>query len=181
MKKSTILILGFFGLAIIDTLIGYIFPIDFRYIEWSVIPHFCLIGTLIYVCDKEWLNRLLIGALVGLVFDMLFTNSFPLDLLLFSVASYGIGYILPKITSKKLQCLVMIAIVFVYDSIPYVWNCLFGFDSASFGLWFLHMELITMGLSGVTFAFLTYVEEVMSRFFLIRMYRDSKNKKEPAK
>ena len=177
MKKSTILILGFFGLAIIDTLIGYIFPIDFTYMEFSVVPHFCLIGTLIYVCDKEWLNRILIGALVGLVYDMLFTNAFPIDLFLFAIASYGIGYALAKIKSKRLQALVVVAFVFVYDLIPYIWNCLFDFDSASFSLWFLHMELITIGLSAVTFAFLTYVEEVMSRFFLIRMYRDSKNKK----
>ena len=109
MKKSTILILGFFGLAIIDTLIGYLFPIDFSYIEFSVVPHFCFIGTLIYVWDKEWLNRLLIGGLVGLVFDMLFTNTFPIDLVLFAIASYGIGYLLPKISSKRLQALVVVA------------------------------------------------------------------------
>ena len=83
MKKSTILIFGFLGLALIDSLMGSIFPIDYSFINYSVVPHFCFLGTLIYVCDKEWMNRLLIGSLVGLLLDVLFTMTFPIDMVLF--------------------------------------------------------------------------------------------------
>ena len=177
MKKSNVLILGFLGLGLIDTLVGYLFPIDFSFIHYSVVPHFCLIGTLIYVCDKDWLNRLLIGTLVGLGFDMLFTNTFPLDALLFGLASVVIGFLIPLMKSKKVECLIVLLVVFAYDLVPYLFERILKPEYAEFMLWFMHMEFITFGLNIFTFLFLDYIEEVMSRFFLIRKYRESKNKK----
>ena len=69
MKKTQIIVIGFLGLGLIDSLITFGFPIDFTYTAYSVIPHFTFIGTLIYLHDKEWLNRVLIGALIGALFD----------------------------------------------------------------------------------------------------------------
>ena len=176
MKKSTILILGFVLLALIDSFVGYIFPIDYSFVEYSVVPHFCLIGTLIYVKDKEPLNRVLIGCLVGLCFDMLFTMSFPLDLVLFGLASYGIGFLEPWMKSRKIECLILLVFAFLYDFMPFIWDRLFNPDYATFGLWFVRFEVITIVLNAGTIVFLKYVEEVMSRFFLIRSYRDKKIK-----
>ena len=118
MKKSTILILGFIALGLIDSFIGYIFPIDYSFVEYSVVPHFCFIGTLIYVRDKDTINRILIGSLVGLCFDMLFTMSFPIDMFLFGLASYGIGFFLPWMKSRKVEYLILLVFIFCYDFLP---------------------------------------------------------------
>ena len=174
MKKSTILILGFLGLALIDSLIGFIFPIDFSFIEHSIVPHFCFIGTLIYVYDKEGFTRLLIGSLVGLMLDMLFTMTFPVDVFLFGMASYAIGFFAKWMQQSKMKYLIVLMFAFLYDGIPYVWSRMVNLDYATFGLWFLKFEMFTIGLNFATVLFLNYIKEVMSRFFLIRQHRKKK-------
>lgn len=176
MKKSTILILGFLGLALIDSLVGFILPIDFSFIEYSVVPHFCFLGTLIYVWDKEWFDRLLIGSLVGLLFDVLFTMSFPADMFLFGIASYAIGFCSKWMQSTKKQYLILVlmAFAFLYDFIPFSWDRIVNPDYASLSLWFTRFEIMTFGLNLATIVLLNYVREVMSRFFLIRQHRQKK-------
>ena len=90
------------------------------------------------------------------------------------MASYAIGFLLKWMKNVKVECFILLVFAFLYDFIPFCWDRVLNPDYASFGLWFLRFEVITLGFNLATVIFLNYVEEVMSRFFLIRAHRQKK-------
>ena len=171
MKKSTILVLGFFGLAMIDAFIGMNFPIDYSYVESSVVPHFCLIGTLIYLKDKDWLDRLLIGGVIGILFDCFFTNTFPKNCFLFALLAFGIGFLNPYIQTRKKACITFVIFALLYDFIPFGFTRFTHPEYMPFPVWARQLELYSVVLSIITALILMYIKEVMSRYFSIREKR----------
>lgn len=173
MKKFQYILIGFFGLGLIDSFIGYAFPIDFEYSSYCMIPHFTLIGLLIYVMDKSWLNRLLISMAVGLGFDILYAQTFPLNMFYFALLGIGIGWTRRFMKTEKKVLLIVLLFVFLYDFIPFV---LFHSQLMYPKLtrWFWHLEGPTLMFDIIITWFLLYIQQVMSRFFTIRYYREKR-------
>lgn len=181
MKKSQIVILGFLGLGLLDSLITFGFPIDFTYADYSFIPHFTFIGMLVYLNDKSWLNRILISVCIGLFFDILFANSFGFYMLLFGAAGFLIGTCNRYMTTDQRKFLVIFVFTILFDLVPYCLLRIFSQYYPSFITWFLHMELLTIILDSVEILFLMYIEQVMSRFFKIRNLREQKRVRQKIK
>ena len=181
MKKTQIIVIGFLGLGLIDSLITFGFPIDFTYTAYSVIPHFTFIGTLIYLHDKEWLNRVLIGALIGALFDALFANTFLIYMVLFALGAYLIGCLRPWMRTEPRKIWIYWAFAFLFDLLPYVTLRLFSSGYPRFLTWMLRVEAATLVLDAATILFLMYAGQVMSRFFKIRDLREQKKVRQKIK
>lgn len=174
MRKAQIIPLGFLGLALLDSLVTFGFPIDFTYIDYSFVPHFTFIGMIIYLNDKKWLNRLLIGTAVGLLFGILFTGTPVLDTILFAAGAYFIGLFNKYMQSDWQKFAWYMLFVFLFDLLPYIFMKLTSPDYPDLAVWFMHIEALTLVLDLVSVLFLLYIEQVMSRFFKIRELREQK-------
>lgn len=173
MRKFQYIIIGFFGLGLIDSFIGYAFPIDFEYASYSVIPHFTLIGLLIYVADKSWLNRLLISMTVGLGFDIFYAQTFPLNMFYFALFGLLIGWTRRFMKTERNALLIVLLFVFLYDFIPFVlFHSQLMYPKLT--LWFWYLEGPTLIFATIITLFLLYIQQVMSRFFTIRYYREKR-------
>ncbi|WP_276934205.1 rod shape-determining protein MreD [Dubosiella newyorkensis] len=173
MKKAQIIAIGFIGLGLLDSLITFAFPIDFTYVHYSFVPHLVFIGTLVYTVDKPWLNRILISMVIGLGFDLLFAQMFPMNMILFALFGYLAGWIYEHMHREGSLFLIFLGCAFLYDLIPYIIYFMIN-HSPSLDTWFYKIESLTLLADLISILFLMYIQQVMSRFFMIRQYRERK-------
>ncbi|MDX8416881.1 hypothetical protein [Absicoccus intestinalis] len=151
-------------MALLDTLIVYIWPPDFSFQNMSFVPHICFMALLLLVYKRNWIDRVLMGMLCGLIYDYFFLSTFPLSTILFPAASFGLGWLIEK-TSDDVRWLSLgtIGCVILLDILPFLVSKLFGQVSVSFGRWFLHMELMTIVFHCAALLALYYIIDVIDR------------------
>lgn len=87
MKLKNIAILLFIT-GIVDTYISYVFAVDFTFQTMSFVPHVTLMALLMMTYDRVLMDRILIGALFGLLYDFFFQSSFPISFSYFHLQVY---------------------------------------------------------------------------------------------
>ncbi len=179
MKKRFGILFGFFCLAMLDSIFAYGFPIDFTYTRLSVVFHFYLTGLLVFVRDKPWTNRMLIGAFAGLVRDLFFTSTFPFCFLLYPLLCLLAGAYQKRARSLESGCMIYLCILFLVDFIPFAFQKMVGLTNVSLISWLYHMELITFLVGALIVICMIYADLVMDRFYLFqsRIIRDSQRKR----
>lgn len=163
MKKKFGVLFGFFCLAILDSIFAYTFPLDFTYTRFSIIWHFYLTGLLVFVRDKPWLNRLLIGAFAGILFDLFFTSTFPACFFLYGFLGWFSGFF--QLSTKSRQALLYISLIFLADFLPYLFQRLLGQTNVTFIRWFYYMELISVLISCLICIAMIHLDLIMDRFY----------------
>lgn len=160
------------GLALVDDLITLAFPVNFQYQGISFIPHFCFVALLLNVYDRDWKDRILISAFVGLMMDLFFMDTFMIYSILYGILGYCSG-----IFSKYMQeddrflFFVVWVLVFFVDFIPVSISMLNHMVHVPFVTWFVHHEAFTLALHVVIIIFLMYCFVVYNRYETIRMHR----------
>lgn len=134
-----------FLLALFDTFFIYAFPVDFTFQSLSFVSHLCLLMLLVWTAKLEWLDRVLIGALCGILYDFFFVSSFPNAFILYPLLTWlnGLGY---QATDKRVVWLYGFSVtgVFLVDFIPYVFYKTLGTIQVGFGIWFVYVEVFTI-------------------------------------
>ncbi len=165
MKKKFGVLFGFFCLGMLDAIFAYAFPIDFTYRRLSVVWHFYLTGLFVYVRDKPWLTRLLIGMLSGFVFDAFFSSSFPICFGLFGFLAWLSGFWRTPLPSKRRQATIYMGLLFLADFLPYLFQRLIGQSNVSLWLWLYRMELLTLLFGSLICIALIHMDLIMDRFY----------------
>lgn len=168
MKKKFGILFGFFCLAILDSIFAYACPIDFTYTSLSVVWHFYLTGLLVFVRDKPWLNRLLIGAMAGIIRDLFFTSTFPFCFLFYPALTLLAGIYQNRARSLESACLIYISLLFLVDFVPYLVQRMEGLTSVSLISWLYHMELLTLLIGSLVVIGMIYIDLIMDRFYLFQ-------------
>ncbi|WP_304472284.1 hypothetical protein, partial [uncultured Faecalibaculum sp.] len=65
-RKQPMILAGFVILGLLDGLMAYAWQPDYTLSRFSVIPHFFLMGMLVFVYNKDNVTRILSGLLAGL-------------------------------------------------------------------------------------------------------------------
>ncbi len=179
MKKRFGILFGFFCLAMLDSIFAYAFPVDFTYTHLSVVFHFYLTGLLVFVRDKPWLNRMLIGAMAGLVRDLFITSTFPFCLIMYPLLSLLAGVYQKRIRSLESASVIYLSILFLVDFIPFIYQRATGIVNIGFISWLYHIELLTILVGALIVISLIYADLVMDRFYLFqsRIIKDSQMRK----
>lgn len=179
MKKSFAIVFGLSVLAFLDSLLSYAFPFDFQYQRVSIVWHCFFIGVMVFVHDKPWKTRILIGALAGILLDYLFNDSFPVSFLTYPVYGFLIGFFEPWMYRTKVAFLIYMIFCFLADWIPYIMEMQMGLLHIGFWKWFLYAESVTMIANAFSIFAIVFVDLVMVRFFLIQKHlkvRESRRK-----
>ncbi|MCF0261231.1 MAG: rod shape-determining protein MreD [Erysipelotrichaceae bacterium] len=174
MKKSSALILTFFLLAMLDSLLGSAAPIDFTYQHISIVWHICFLGMLIYLHDKPWVTRVSCAALIGIILDYFFQGSFPVCFILYPLFAWLSGLLPERMENDRFAFCIYMAACFLLDFIPYGVQLLFGQTNISLGRWLYCIELLTTLTNALSILALMYLDAVAVRFFLIQRSRARK-------
>ena len=174
MKKSSALILTFFLLSMLDSLLASAMPIDFTYQHPSIVWHICFLGMLIYLHDKPWVTRVSCAALIGIVQDYFFQGSFPFCFIMYPLFAWLSGLLPDAMENNRAAFAVYMASCFLLDFYPYVVQFIFGKTNVSIGQWLYNIELLTTVTNALTILALMYLDAVAVRFFLIQRSRDRK-------
>lgn len=167
-------------LLLADEVLSFCFPVDYTYQTYSVAWHFFFIGLMVFVNDKPLLTRLLICMLGGMILDLFFAGTFPVNLLLFVFFGGILGFFYPWMDRTKAAFLIYLISCFLFDAIPWFFGSLFGFSSIEFGKWFLFFELPSLIFDAIVIIIIMYIDIVMVRFFLIVAHRERKEKRRAA-
>lgn len=177
MKKSFAIVFGFIVLALLDSLMSYAMPVDFTFQHISVIWHCTFIALLVFVRDKPLITRLLIGMLVGILFDYFINDSFPFCFFFYACGAAAIGFIAQTWDRTGVLFTVCLLFCFLLDFLPFCWQKVTGITQIGFGLWFLRMESMTLIVNMAAIAVIMYFDLVMVRFFLIQKHRRRREEK----
>lgn len=177
MKKSFAIVFGFIVLALLDSLMSYAMPVDFTFQHISVIWHCTFIALLVFVRDKPLITRLLIGMLVGILFDYFINDSFPFCFFFYACGAAAIGFIAQTWDRTGVLFTVCLLFCFLLDFLPFCWQKVTGITHIGFGLWFLRMESMTLIVDMAAIAVIMYFDLVMVRFFLIQKHRRRREEK----
>lgn len=165
MKKKFGVLFGFFCLGMLDAIAAYIFPIDFTYTHLSIVWHFYLTGLLVYVRDKPWLTRWLIGLLAGFVFDAFFSSSFPICFALYGFLAWLSGFWRTPMPSKRRHGFIYMSLLFLADFIPYTIQRFLGMSNVSLWIWLYRIELLTWLFGALICIALIHMDLIMDRFY----------------
>lgn len=168
--------------ALLDDFISLALPADFRYQSVTLVPHFCFIAMLVIVCSRSWLDRILIGALVGILTDFFFATSFPTYFLLYALLAFvsGLFYYYMEEDSKT-QALLLWGITLFVDLIPFLFGKYIGILNVSITTWFLHCEFVTLTANAVIVCIMIYTIHVYDRYQLIQTVRQRNVEKKKLK
>lgn len=151
-------------MALLDTLIVYIWPPDFTFQAISFVPHLCFMALLLLVYKRNWIDRVLMGMLCGLIYDYFFLSTFPLSTILFPAACFGLGWLIEKVSDDvRWLSLGTMGCVILLDILPFIISKLFGQVTVSFSRWFVHVELLTIVFHCAALLALYYIIDVMDR------------------
>lgn len=177
MRKRFAILFGFLGLGLLDSWLSYAFPINFQYTGFSVLWHWFFIGMMVFGRDKPHFTRVLIAAVAGISYDMLFGNSFPFYLCFYTVSGYILGLINPWIQSPKKQFAAYMVFCLAMDMVPFFWQKSQGLLDVSLWKFLFRMELITVFTNSASIVLVMYIDTVMVRFFLIQQHLERKRQK----
>lgn len=176
--KTRFYIILLIACALVDDLISLVLPPDFRYQTVTLVPHFCFITMLVIVCSRSWLDRLLIGALCGILTDFFFTISFPTYFLTYALLAFLSGFLYTYMEEdSKTQALLLWAVTLFVDLIPFLFYKYFGLLNVSFSTWFLHNEFVTLTGNAVIVCLMIYIIHVYDRYELIQSVRQKNAQK----
>lgn len=175
MKKRFGILFSFFCLAMLDSIFAYAFPIDFTFSRFSVIWHFYLTGLLVFVRDKPWFNRVLIGAMAGVIRDLFFTSTFPFCLVFYPMLAFAAGIFQDRLRSSEFAFVNYMICLFLVDFVPFLGQKWMGLTNVSILSWLYHVELITMLTGGLVVIFTMYMDLVMDRFYLFQRHIQKKS------
>lgn len=167
MKLKNIAILLFIT-GIVDTYISYVFAVDFTFRTMSFVPHVTLMALLIITYDRVLMDRILIGALFGLLYDFFFQSSFPISFLLFPLAAFFVGFVYEKKEDVLWLTGACMLSGFLYDLIPYLFSRIFNLIQLHFWVWIYRLEFATLIFQFITLLFL---------YFGINLYQSFKQRK----
>lgn len=163
MKLKNIAILLFIT-GIVDTYISYVFAVDFTFQTMSFVPHVTLMALLMMTYDRVLMDRILIGALFGLLYDFFFQSSFPISFFLFPLASVFVGFVYEKKENLLYLAGVTMLSGFLYDFIPYFISRLFHVLQLHFWTWFFRLEFATLIFQLITLLFLYFGMNLFQSF-----------------
>lgn len=169
---------GFAALGLLDGLIAFAWPPDYLLNGFSVIPHFFLIGTLVFVYNKDTLTRILAGLLAGLVSAFFFSGSFPFDPLYFTAAAWAAGLVPAWSNSPRLSWLFFLLFALSYDLLPWLWIRFATPYNANILLWLWRIETFTVLLDIASLWCIRYAADVMDRYFKIVRVRQARADKQ---
>ena len=115
MKKGAWLLL-FLLLALAENAWAFVIPLDFAFASYSWPVHFVLIGSLLYTARMNRTDRLLWMVLLGLLYDLLFSGSFPYSALYFGAA--GMIFSLSENWRGIFKEGLLLLLCFLYDALP---------------------------------------------------------------
>ena len=167
MKLKNIAILLFIT-GIVVTYISYVFAVDFTFQTMSFVPHVTLMALLIICYDRVLMDRILIGALFGLLYDFFFQSSFPISFVLFPFASFFVGFVYEKKEDVLWLAGTCMLSGFLYDFIPYLFSRLFNLIQLHFWVWIYRFEFSTLIFQFITLLFL---------YFGINLYHSLRQKR----
>lgn len=168
MKKSFAICFGFLLLGMLDSVLSYTMPVDVTYQSVSILWHFTFIAMIVFVRDKPYLTRILVGLLIGILFDYLFNDSFPFCTLMYPFMAYTSGIIMKISHTNGATFGLCLVLCFVIDFLPYIWQSMTGTLQVGFLQWFYCMEAFTLVINIFIIALIIYVDVAMMRFFLIQ-------------
>lgn len=168
---------GFLILGLADGFVAYACPVSYMLTEFSLVSHFYLIGTLVFLYNKETLTRILGGLLAGLVWAFFFQGSFPFDPLFYVLAGWLCGKARFWSNSSRFSWLFFLLFALAYDVIPWIWLWIFTPYNASFLVWLYRMETFSVLLNIVTLYAVRYAADVMDRYFKIVRVRQAREDK----
>lgn len=164
--------------ALFDDFLGMYLPADFQYHAISYIPHFCFVAMIVITCSRTWLDRVLIGALCGILTDYLFHITFPTYFLLYTALSFLSGVFYKRMDEDtRFQVFILWILTFLLDYIPFRLHSFMGQGSVSFIKWFIHFELSTLLVNIVIIVFMIYIINVYDRYSMIQAMRKRKSEK----
>lgn len=177
MKKSFAILFGFIVLGLLDSLLASSMPADITYQHTSVIWHWTFIALLVFVRDKPWMTRLLVGLLTGILFDYLFNDSFPFCFFFYGLAALAIGWLMQISDGNKMLFAGCLLLCFLLDFLPYLWQKMTGVNAAGLVQWLYCMQSMTLITDMACIAVVMYIDLVMVRFFLIQKHLIRKEEK----
>ncbi|MDD7281732.1 rod shape-determining protein MreD [Floccifex sp.] len=167
-----------FVLGFMETAITFIFPVDYQYRAVSFVPHLCLTALFLIVFKRNWLDRILIGFLFGILYDALFQYGFSFHILIYPLLSVLSGIFSDYMDQDNRVLLFNILILmFLYDCIPFFIYKFLGKLSVSFTTWFIYFELSTLLIHIALIAVLIYVFNVFDRYEAIQRIRTQRLEK----
>ncbi len=145
-KRSIFLIL--FLMALLDSFIAYVFPVDFMFLKYSFVPHLCFMTLLLFMHDKETLTRILVGILCGVIYDFAFGSVFPTSVLLFPLFTWLIAY-WDAYFDNDLRWLYIGCVVFAFflDFIPFIIYFFASNYHVPIFEWILHTQVVTVAIN----------------------------------
>ena len=164
-----------FIMGIVDTYISYVFAVDFTFQTLSFVPHVALMALLLVTYDRTWLDRVLIGALFGLIYDFFFQSTFPISFLFFPLLCYLVGYVYQKKEDLFWLAGTCMLSGFLYDFLPYLFYRVRGIVQLRFMVWLSHLEIETMIFQFITLLALYFGFNLLQQFFA---YRSKQQRKE---
>lgn len=154
-------IIYFIVLALIDSLAVMIYPIDFTYTRISFIPHFAIIGLLIYAKRLNWKNRLIVGGLAGLLTDMFITDTFFIYTFLYPFFCLMLTFFDHWVLDKRFAFFIIMGFVFILDFIPFSLNFLLQPYPATIHEWFYYMEMLTLIINAFAIPILSMIWDIL--------------------
>ncbi|MBB5183785.1 rod shape-determining protein MreD [Catenisphaera adipataccumulans] len=147
-----------FVAACLDVWLTFVFPPDYTYQKLSFIPHICFLVCMMAIYDRKPIDRVLIGALCGILYDFFFGSTFPVSFLLFAAFGYTTGLFKENYDKDmRLLFVVLSAEVFLLDTLPFLFCKIIGTMHVNVGTWLLHMELLTVAIHIAVIYGLMYV------------------------
>lgn len=173
-RKHPLILAGFALLGLLDGFIAYAWPANYMLTGFSVIPHFYLIGLLVFVYNKDTLTRVLAGLLAGLVHAFVFQGSFPFDPVFFTAAAWLAGLAPRWSNSMRYSWLFFLLFAFGFDVLPWIWLRITTPLNASILTWLWRMETFTLLLNIASLWVIRYAADVMDRYFKIVRVRQAR-------
>ncbi|WP_294731874.1 hypothetical protein [uncultured Faecalibaculum sp.] len=173
-RKQPMILAGFVILGLLDGLMAYAWQPDYTLSRFSVIPHFFLMGMLVFVYNKDNVTRILSGLLAGLVSALFFQGAFWFDPLYFTAAAWLAGLAPGWSNSLRFSWLFFPLFAFGYDLLPWIWMRLFTPYNGSLLLWLWRMETFSVLLSILSLWVIRYAADVMDRYFKIIRIRQAR-------
>lgn len=155
-----------------DDFLAYLLPGDPSYTHMTFVSHLGFLALMLVVLSQNWITRVLLSLLCGLVTDFFFIQSFPLHAILYPLAGYLCGWSAAWVQDHLLRRtgLVFGMMVFI-DLLSFLWFSWMGNLSVSFRQWLMTYGLFSWVINGFLLLGLEYVLGVLDRYYTIRQNR----------
>jgi rod shape-determining protein MreD len=177
MQKIKPALILFIICSLLDGVITLIFPPDFTYQSLSLIPHLAFIVVLLVQIDSPLLDNVLTAALMGLITDVFFTDTFPIFTCFYPALSliFSLGGM--HLQNKWARFFAILALCFVLDFIPYTVSYFLSSTMPSINTWIYNMEFLTLCFNAPMIFGLDFIWEICLMYQQARLAKKARRKK----